>query len=382
MEGTVVRPIPVSYSSAKLFEECPARFEAEKIRKVKGPKPLHMIVGIFLHEVTEAYLKHLQRTQVAHDMAYADRLFAQFWDERPSEIPEAAHEELVGLWETMKLELVMSNIDEMIEAELKLALRADWTRTEWTAEDAWLRLKIDRLEIGGNYIARIWDLKTGHKIETPEESKQGKVYGAALARAFPKVQGVRFGLYYPRVRQYKEIEFGPKDLEEGARWITGVSKRIDAAAAEGRFRPTPGPACQDCPIFYDCEKRKELSTVEIPRDSGMAGDLFERLLMVERERGDITEALKQWVENNGPVEVNGMIANYQLKERLEFPIAQLIPILNSRGVGLAKVLKADSKKLEKFARKDDALRVAVEAIKVNKSTTAFTIKRAGSDNAN
>lgn len=378
MQAVEPKVLRISYSAATQFEKCPARFKAERLDGIRGPRPEHLEVGVFLHEVTEHYLKHLQRSNQAVDFPYAAKLFDDMWADRPTVIPEASYEELRELWKDIYEHLVMRDIAEVVEPELKLAFDTSWKRVDWHAPTAWVRLKIDMLKIGGSWQARIWDLKTGRKIESAEESKQLKMYGAAVLHAFPKVQSVVGELYYPRFGITKSYELQQGDVDEGQRWITGVSNRIQAAAAADRWPATPGPGCQDCPVFASCGARKRV-VAPVATNMGEAETLAAQLVLLGRQFDELNDALKAFVEANGPVEFNGMIADFGLVQRLSWPTDKLLPILKQHAVPSEKVLKADSKKLERFASKNDALRAALQQIVVDRSSTKFQIKMAGTE---
>ena len=80
------RPIPLSYTRAKLFSMCPARFRAEYIDKIGEAagiqKPMHLLIGTLLHEVADRYHKHLVATHRSTDYEAIDVVFEEVWKNR------------------------------------------------------------------------------------------------------------------------------------------------------------------------------------------------------------------------------------------------------------------------------------------------------------
>lgn len=366
----------VSYSGGKLFEECPARWRAEHIDGHRSLSSIEARVGTFLHKVAEEYVKHLMRSQQSQDLNYSDRLFEQLWDSREqAEIPEGMHEEILHLWNDTAKELFIANVDQVVEAELPLAFMKGWHRCEWDDQRAWLRMKIDRLDVDGAWNATIWDLKTGRKIDTSDGPMQGKVYAAGVMAAFPKIQSLRFNLLYPRYGVTRSYEMKPSDIEEGQRWIYKITQSLELAWKNNEWKAIPGSACMECPVFATCETRKRRAPRATVRLLDEAMVAAERLMTIERERKDLTAMLKDWVAANGPLEIHGMIAGYSVAAEYEFPIEGVLAACKAKGLDPISVLKPDNKKIERLARKDDRFREMLDAVKIDCSTTRFGIKK-------
>lgn len=363
----------ISYSAAKLFAECPARFKAERIDKVPVERPLHMLTGVFLHDVTDQYVKHLLAEQVAHDLTAAARIFSTAWSQRrKSEIPEAMFEELYQVWNYIKDELVLRDYLEVVGSEVQIALRRDWTPTAWDAEDAWLRGKLDMLKIDGSWHVKVWDLKTGYKVEDADESLQLRLYGALVLAALPKAQEVTVSLYYPRLGVRRSHVLKEGEINEARRWI----EAIDAQIATSDYRATPGAACMDCPIFESCEARKRKPGAAAPHTNSEAVAVMDHLIFIERERKEMQERIKLWIAVNGPVESNGMMAGYSTAHKYQYPLPAMRGLFERKGIDIFKVLKVDSDLLEKVCRRDEELQKEVGAIVIDKSSSTFKIKKA------
>lgn len=370
--------LPISYSAASLYESCPARFKAERVDKVKRLQPLHLATGIFLHKMTDEYLKVLIKN-VDKDPLDSGLFFDNRWasDDIHSTIPEVLYQELRDLFVTIAGQLSMRDPSNVIDSELSLAVDEDWKRVEWDSPNAWLRARIDRLEILDGWGALVWDLKTGHQIDNPAESMQLKIYGAIVAAALPKVQGVTVELYYPRAGITRSYTLGPGDIDAGRRWISAISVDIERSREKNSWPAQPGRSCMDCPVFDSCQAREVHPRQLPPIDGQEAAELVKRLILVEAERKDLNERLRPWVEANGPVETGGMMVHFIPTRSFEYETEKLWKVLSLHVNDPIKFLKADTDELRKASRKNLPLATALEAIAVDKSRTTFKLTRAG-----
>ena len=371
------KPIPISYSSAKLFESCPARFKAEKIDKVPVNRPIHLLVGVFLHDVLDEYLKHLKATGQPSYYAGYEEIFENMWKRGGRHgIPEDMHGELLDLVYKTREVVVIHDPKELVGSEIQIALDNQWNKTEWLANNAWLRMKIDRLQVDADWNVLVWDYKTGHKIDDVEKSKQLHLYGAGVKALFPQAKDIKVELYYCRTGVSKEYVVTEADIYEAKRWITAVSGRIEAAR-NGEFVATPGNTCGDCPIFEHCPARAMAASTIPPVDEHAAQALVSRLILVEQEAKGIKERLKPWCETNGPVVYNDMQAGFWTKTVRDFPIPDLVKWADGHGVPILGIVKADNDAIKKMAKGEADMQKELDAIAVDRTHSEFKLKKAG-----
>lgn len=373
---TAITMPPVSYTGASKFEQCPARYKAEKIDKVQTLKPLYLVTGIFLHEVNDQYDKYLQGARLRIDLHKLKSIFEKLWVTDRGSIPGVMREDLLDLAVRVAESRLKYDPERTVGSEIQMAFDASWNKVAWADPKARYRGKLDRLEFLDNWIALVWDLKTGWGVENPEDSMQLKVYGHFVRVLFPNTAGVVSELFYPRFRATRAHTLTVQDLDAGQRWIEETAAGIEEAHKTGQWPARAGSWCADCPVYRACPTRNAPLTDVPPGDLAEAEQLAERLLTVDREREDLRERLRAWVELHGPLEVNGMIVGMNPKTALSYPLDALKKLLEPRGIDIWTVLKADNQKLEKVAKKDTELIKALGTIVVEKTTTEFKIKKA------
>lgn len=120
------------------------------------------------------------------------------------------------------------------------ALASNWTRTDWFAKTAWLRLKIDAWYVKKD-VLHVIDHKTG-KIY-PEAEEQMDLYGTVGLALFPQVRTVRARLWYLDQGEEKELGYDRKS-ESALR--KGWEKRVAPMLSDVSFLPKPNDKCKWC----------------------------------------------------------------------------------------------------------------------------------------
>jgi len=366
--------MPVSYSRANSFEECPARFKAEHIDKIKAPEPLYFTVGRFMHDVMDAYVKKLIWMKVQSDFALAAEIFEAAWSKRGN-IPEALYPDLYDMLCKGREMVVLEDPAQVVGSEIDLALTDGWTKTTWLAKDVFLRMKIDRLDVRPDWTVVVVDYKTGHSIEDAQGSMQLKLYGLGVKTLVPNAGKIEARLLYLRNRAVSVCEVADADIEEARRWILAVSERIEAARRQDAWPATPGRACANCPLFDGCEARKKATSDLPPTNGEEAAALLARWILVDKERKDLKERLQAWISVNGPISHNGMTARLSPVIAKKLPVGALSGILEKAGEVSSEYLKADEQALRELVRRRPDLEHSIEAIATNSATARFDVKK-------
>lgn len=367
---------PISYSQANLYERCPARYKAERIDGIQAPKSHPLLVGLFMHKVLEMYLDHLIAGGLKSDYAALERFFEEAWKGEQGQVfIESDYVELRELMMNTREGVLLENPAHVVGAELAIAVDIHWNKVEWDDPAAFLRMRLDRLDVDDNGKAIVWDYKTGYKVEAPEESRQLKLYSATVAQLIPRVTSSSGELYYARKEIWRKADYKPDDLEEAKRWILGVYHRISQSLETAHWPATPGAGCGDCPVFEGCEARKTTTTALPPRSREEAEAILGRYAMNDRERKEMQEQLKLWIAQNGPVETAGIMVELAPTIKKEYPIGLLEVTLKTMGFELRHFIKADTDEIKKKSKKDPQFARQVEAIATEKSTTTFTLRR-------
>ena len=371
---------PISYSRGRLFEQCPMRYYAQYIAGIKASATVPMMVGTFLHDVLDVYFKHIVAVKTSSDFTEGRAIYDRMWGSPArGTLPETMRSELLNLWQTTMEHVAGIDTKTIIGSELKLAFDADWVQVHYEAPEAIVRMRLDLATIqqGGGIIA--WDYKTGFKIEAPDDSIQLKLYVLGLFLALKgKPRPMTGALYHVRVNRERAAAVTEADLEGAKAWVLGIRAAIARAEANeiaglpNVWPARPGTCCSGCPILATCaEAAKGVVNIED------AEGLLDRLILLENQREPIREALKYWVAKNGPVERNGVVAQFKVKSKYEFPMPALKKILEEFSISLERVVKVDRKLLDKSVRGNDMAKAQVEAIVIDKSHSEFGLEGLG-----
>lgn len=208
-----------SYSSIKLFEQCPKKYYHLKVAKdVKDEPGEAADYGTAVHLVAEEYIR--DGTPVPEKYAYMRPLL-----EVLARLPGDKH------------------------CELKLGLRKDFTPCDFFAEDVWYRGIVDLLVIDGD---RAWmvDYKTGRSARYAD-TKQLDLMAGAVFSHFPNVMQIRSSLLFVVCN-----ELVPKKhiITERSHYLSVFNSQLsqlEDAMDSGVFNAKSGPLCGWCPCT-DC----------------------------------------------------------------------------------------------------------------------------------
>lgn len=368
---------PISYTRAKLYEQCPARFKAEYLDGKKPERGLPLRVGVFLHEVLDRYFKHLIATDQASDYPAMERIFEEAWAGEPGQdFIESDRDEIVDLMVKTRESILLEDRTRVVGSEVMIAVDEKWIKVDWDSPLAAVRLKIDRLEVDSEGRALVWDYKTGHKMEEAEDSRQLKLYGAIVRAVVPGITAVAGELFYARQQKLKRAQYSDDELADALRWIISLRVRLEESMRQGYWPERIGAGCMECPVSESCGARAKLQPGELPpRNKEEAQELLARFIGVDRDYTSLQERLRLWISINGPLELGGVVVEMAPKEILEFPLERLEVSLKSVGQELLRFVKADNTKLKAAARKDPELRRQLSIIAIDKSRTDFKMRR-------
>lgn len=367
---------PLSYSRAKTFDECPAKFKAEYLSGRRGggiPEP-YLVVGSIVHECADRYVKYLVENKLSSSFPQMDVIFDSVWaSEVNVGLPESARSEVYDLCVMARELLIFADISKVSGSELMLAVDEDWKPIAYDDPKAHVRGKIDRLDIDDEGNALVTDYKSGHRIVGINESYQMKLYARLVLAHFPDIKTVDVALEYIRHRSRRSGRLGSDEMESAKEWIEGVGRGIAKAAKTGSYPAKPGMACGGCAAFSTCAARKTTVKPVPPENEGAAVELVQRLILLERERAEIMESVVPWIDQYGNVEVNGMVMGYQKENRLEFDVATVYSLLEKRGLRPLKYMAVDKAEIKKLGRMDSKIAGELEKSAKDVSTTKLKL---------
>lgn len=210
-----------SYSSIKLFENCPLRYYRQRIIKdVDDPGGEASIYGERVHEALELRLKEGKPL--------------------PQELER--YEELCAA--------ILENLGsgDTLYVEREMTLNEDLLPTGWWDSDAWLRSKLDVL-VDKGHKAVIFDWKTGKKRP---DSFQMDIFAVQTFKHFPHVQEVVASLLWLKDGSSTTHFYDRANVNNLWEQIIGRIRRIHAAAEADIWPARPSGLCPYCPARHDC----------------------------------------------------------------------------------------------------------------------------------
>jgi len=210
-----------SYSSLKLYENCPLRYYRQRVKKdvvdKGGPAS---IAGDRIHKQLE--------DRIAHG----------------TELPEetAHNEPLIRKLEKYK--------NWTLIAEQELALDKKLKPTGWWDEDAWFRGKIDVLLLNEDQTkAVVLDWKTGKRRP---DMFQMEIFAAMVFAHYNSVQNVETTLVWLKDRAVDKLSVSRK--ERGFIWqeILKKVKRVEKSLEHDTWPAKPSGLCPYCPARSTC----------------------------------------------------------------------------------------------------------------------------------
>lgn len=215
-----------SYSTLKAYKQCPRKVKFSKIDRIKEPSSPAMERGNAIHKEAELFVR-----------------------EKQARLPETLIKFKKEFFKLVK------NGDE-VRTEEEWAFTSEWQVTDWSAKDAWVRLKLDAFyvrTVRGKKVLRVIDYKTGKVYD--DHYGQCSFYAMAclLRPEFADVDEVETELWYldigPEATR-KEV-FLRTELEDMKVWW---GREAFPMLNDTVFAPRPGHYCRWC--HYSQAKNK------------------------------------------------------------------------------------------------------------------------------
>lgn len=208
-----------SYSSMKLFEQCPRKYYHLRVAKdVVEPESDAMHYGTRFHEAAEQYIR--DGTPLPEYFKFA----------------KSALDNL-NTFEGEKF------------CEYEMGITADLEPCEFKAPNVWYRGIADLLIINREKgEARVVDYKTGKSAKYADPD-QLELMSLCVFKHFPEVKKVKAGLLFVIANAFPKAQF---DLRDEVRWDKWKYKhqRLQAAHENDTWNPKPSGLCKAwCPVL-------------------------------------------------------------------------------------------------------------------------------------
>lgn len=215
------QPITWSYSSIKLFEQCPKKYYHLKVLKdVVEPTNEAMDYGTRFHEAAEFYIK--DGTPLPKAFKFA----------------KSALDEL----KTMPGEKL---------CEYEMALTEDLEVCDFNSPDRWWRGIADLVIINGEE-ARILDYKTG-KSAKYADTGQLELMALALFKHRPEVKKIKAGLLFVIAKAFIKDSYDYESQDKmWPKWMKEVN-RLKFAHQTGVWNSKPSGLCKKHCLVLECQ---------------------------------------------------------------------------------------------------------------------------------
>jgi hypothetical protein len=209
-----------SYSSIKLYENCPYRYFRQRVLKdVVDEGGEASKYGERIHEYLEHRLK--SNKMLPQDVAHYEPLCAS-------------------------VEKIAQDGQLLIEHEL--VLTNNLTPTGWWDADAWLRSKLDILVLNGT-LANVMDWKTGKRNA---DQFQMQLFAAQVFKHFPEVDTVKTSLVWLKTMEMDTETYYRGQVNEIWADVMKRIQRIYTSLEHDNWPMKPSGLCRFCPARHDC----------------------------------------------------------------------------------------------------------------------------------
>jgi len=209
-----------SYSSIKLFENCPLRYYRQRITKD------------VVDEGGEA-------------SKYGERIHA-FLENR---LKGSGLNAEIAQYEPLCLSVEKLARQGELHIEKELVLTDNLTATGWWDADAWLRSKLDVLVIVGDEAA-VMDWKTGKRNA---DQFQMQMFAAQVFKHYPEVQKVKTSLVWLKTMEMDTNTYKRSGMNAIWAEIMKRIQRIHSSLEYDNWPAKPSGLCRYCPCRHDCD---------------------------------------------------------------------------------------------------------------------------------
>jgi CRISPR/Cas system-associated exonuclease Cas4 (RecB family) len=199
---------PISYSSKKVYAQCPKRWYHQYILGEREPAGKAAERGTRIHEALENFFLGGQYPVLSGEVALTE-------------------------WEPLMHELK----EKGAVPEAELAVTADWEPTKFGAKDAYFRGKADLILQDEDTLV-ILDFKTGRIY--PEHEDQGAAYIAMHAPSGTMSTGF---IYLDHPLDIREFTYSPEDRDAV---ISELRKEIEVIRNDSEYVARGGDHCRWC----------------------------------------------------------------------------------------------------------------------------------------
>lgn len=310
-----------SYSSIKMFDECPLRYYQRKVEMREEPVGEGALCGRFGHNVAEFYIKDLLKTGSTTDYSKLRALI----DKHQVDLVEVDEVEAEAITEAMLNwgENFILPEGERIAVELGLAFDAEWNVVLWDSEKARFRARLDLVFFEDSKTVVITDWKSDRHLPkrvAVVKSWQLKIYAFLMAILEPTAENFIVRLHFLRYGVEHELVFSREELLSVHDELVLKFAEIDECVD---FEARVGSHCEFCGFIPECPKmmgalivNKNPYVLVTEENAFKAAEL---LFALDRVKKEVNDCLKDYVKRNGPVELNNQVLGFHPTQSTKYP---------------------------------------------------------------
>lgn len=248
------KPSALSPSSIDLWEQCPRRYEQEKVLRRESLPGIDAVVGTFVHRVLELLMqgKPGERTidlaRRAAKQAWAELQMNNEYRALGIELDSAeALEFRRRAWQSIRGYFEMENPN-------KVEVVATEQYVEVTIAGVPMRGIIDRLDRDVFDDLVVTDYKSGkvpYKTYQGPKMRQLNLYAAMVGEKVGE-RPTDGRLLFTTFGKELTTRFTEDSIDEALQVAFAVWESLDRAMESGEFEPKPGPLCGWCPFVTEC----------------------------------------------------------------------------------------------------------------------------------
>lgn len=297
----------MKYSWTKLdrYARCPWAYNQKYLMKVPCEEFPGQITGKENHGNIESYLNRLIHLGIQTDYSWAaaQKCFSKSAQE---------------VWEEFYNYFALPTFLQEPGVERKLAFNRSWEPCDFDAPEAFFRMVID-FHFRQNTLAVVKDWKSTWRMPKDlEDELQLFIYAWGVIRAlYPDAQEVLMELFFLRYGKPRQLLINAADLKGIPQLL---ERRIAEIEADKEFKPRRSSFCGPCgvtaycPAIADALIPKEFTAPSNPEE---ARKIAEEVLSLSTVMEGLTEHLRTWVENNGPISVGDMVYGPGFSDNLD-----------------------------------------------------------------
>jgi hypothetical protein len=327
------------------FDECPARWRAERIEKVQEPRSKPREIGIIIAEVVRAYREELYSSGLEEYAAGMPAIVERIFGEHPR-ITSTEHYNDVMIACKGFAKQYRLRVNDLIGLEIQCNISLGENYPEL---HGYIDIAETEHDDQGEFIG-ITDDKAGWGATVlPAYRFQLDLYALRMRIEYPNTR-IKVRNHFIRhnlVTPYRLIE--PWDYENVLGHARATITRMDNAKKFDNYPPIPNENCDFCPIAARCTVFQGLqqNAGAILTDDA-AKVMLGAILVLDAARAVRMKALKAWVDGTGPVKLeNGAQAAYSSPKALP-TVVQIKELIEALGDEAYPLLRVDSKKLRKY----------------------------------